>query len=372
MLKKTIYYITHWESWHWFAKYILIGPVWLWYCLKARSLWFYTPSNPVLTFGGYVGESKKEVYDLLPPGTCPESIYINPSFSLTEVVRMMDAKNLTFPVAVKPMSGLMGFMFRKIDSLVQLREYHAYMPVDYILQELITLPMEVSVFYYRFPDQVQGKITGFIRKELLEITGDGKSTLWDLILHYPRVQFRLEEMKKKHAKRLQDILQEGEHYCLSYALNLSRGGKLVSLATQKDEQLHKLFDALSHHAGGLYYGRYDIRCQSVEALKEGKNFKILEFNGCGGEPHHVYGDGNTLWKACRILLHHWSILNKISDYNHRNGFPRWTHRKGTVFFMRALRHLLQLKRLDKNFSFGDEKQPAFQLNSSLKQIQTSS
>ena len=370
MLKKTFYYITHWESWHWFAKYILIGPAWLWYCLKARSLWFYTPSNPALTFGGYVGEAKKEIYDLLPPGTYPDSVFINPSFSLTEVIRRMDGKGLKFPIAVKPLSGLMGFMFRKIDSLDELREYHSYMPVDYILQELITLPMEVSVFYYRFPDREQGKITGFIRKELLEVIGDGKSTLWDLILHYSRVQFRLEEMKIRHAMRLHDILPEGEHYCLSYALNLSRGGKLVSLAHLKDDRLLKVFDELSHHAGGLYYGRYDIRCQTVEDLKEGKNFKILEFNGCGGEPHHVYGDGNTLWKACRILLHHWSILDQISTYNHHHGFPRWPHAKGAAFFRKSLRHIRQLKRLDKNFSFGHENQTVPGINQSLNSLQT--
>lgn len=283
---------------------------------------------------------------------------------------MMDEKGLVFPIAVKPLSGLMGFMFRKIDSLEQLREYHSYMPVDYILQELVTLPMEVSVFYYRYPDQESGHITGFIRKELLEVTGDGKCTLWDLILNYPRVQFRLEEMKNKHANRLHDILVRGERYCLSYALNLSRGGKLVSLAHQKDDLLLKVFDGLSHHAGGLYYGRYDIRCQSVEDLKAGRNFKILEFNGCGGEPHHVYGDGNTLWKACRILIHHWSVLDKISTYNHRHGFRRWPHRKGADFFKKSLSHIRQLKRLDKNFSFGHENPPAVKLDSTLKAIDT--
>ena len=370
MINRTIYYITHWESWHWFAKYVIIGPVWLWYCLKAKSLWFYTSSNPTITFGGYLGETKREVYAQLPFGTYPDSIFINPSLSLTEVVRMMDDKGLAFPVAVKPLSGLMGFMFRKIDSIEQLREYHSYMPKEYILQELITLPMEVSVFYYRFPDQASGKITGFIRKELMEVIGDGKSTLWDLILHYPRVQFRLEEMKQKHVSRLDDVLAKGERYCLSYALNLSRGGKLVSLADQKDERLLSVFDALSHHAGGLYYGRYDIRCESVDDLKAGRNFKILEFNGCGGEPHHVYGDGKTLWQACRILIHHWSMLDKISSYNHHHGFPRWPHKKGLAFFRKSLRHIRELKQLDKSFSFGNETTHVLQLDSSIKSFQS--
>ena len=80
---------------------------------------------------------------------------------------------------------------------------------DYIVQELVTYPLEVSVFYYRFPDQQKGTITGFIKKEFLQVTGDGRSTLWELIRKYDRVQFRLDEMKAKHEHSLQDIIPAG-------------------------------------------------------------------------------------------------------------------------------------------------------------------
>ena len=353
MLKKTVYYLTHWESWHWFAKYLFIGPVWLWYCLKARSLWFYSSCNPKITFGGYIGDEKGEAYKLLPEVSCPASIFINPSFSLTQIVRMMDEKGLAFPVAAKAASGIMGFMFRKIDTLDHLKKYHDYMPVKYILQEYVRYPLEVSVFYYRYPHHQKGTITGFIKKELPEVTGDGKSNLWQLICAHPRMQFKLDEMKHKHARRLNDILAEGEHYPLSQALNLSRGGKLVSLEAYKDERLLKVFDDLSHHSGQLFFGRYDLKCNSIEDLKEGRNYKILEFNGCGGEPHHVYGNGNTLWKACRILLHHWKVLYDISTMNHNLGYKRWPHRKGLLFIVKSLKHIIRLKKLDKRFSLDE-------------------
>ncbi|HZV68510.1 MAG TPA: hypothetical protein VFG10_03170 [Saprospiraceae bacterium] len=350
MFKKTIYYISHWESWHWFAKYILIAPAWAWFCLKSRTLWFFTPSNPTITFGGFAGETKKEVYAQLPPGTWPKSIFIAPTIQLKEVLKQMEQTGLAFPVAAKPDSGLMGFMFRKIETIDQLRQYHAAMSVDYIVQEFVEYPLEISVFYYRFPDQQRGTITGFLKKEFLQVTGDGKSTLLELILHYPRVQFRLEEMKGKHACRLHEILREGDSYCLSYALNLSRGGKLISLENEKDDRLLNVFDDLSHHTGFLY-GRYDIRCSSVEELKEGKNYSILEFNGCGAEPHHVYGAGYTLWKACRILVHHWSVLDQIASYNHKKGIAYWSHQEALPFYRNVKFHLEKLKLLDSVFEF---------------------
>jgi len=345
-IKKFIYRLTHWETWHYLAKYIPIMPVWFWYCLRARSFWFFMPSNPTLTFGGFEGEAKKEMFDQLPPYTYPKSLYVNPSTDFSEIEKLVEVKKFDFPLAVKPNVGMMGFMFRKIDSLEKLRQYHNKMPADYIIQDLANYPLEVSVFYYRFPDQEKGTITGFLKKEFLQVTGDGKSTLWELIRNYPRVQFRLEEMRSKHYSRLDDIIPEGEVYCLSNALNLSRGGKLISLAHEKDEKLLKVFDDLSHYTNHFYYGRYDIKCASVEDLKEGRNFYILEYNGCGAEPHHIYGDGNNLLQAYKILLQHWNVLYRISRYNHSRGADRWGFLRGWHFLRAAKKHFRMLKQLD--------------------------
>lgn len=338
--------LVKWETWHYLVKYIPIMPAWLWYCLKSRSFWFFTPSNPTLTFGGFEGESKKEMYDQLPPGSYPKTILISHNAPIDDMLKRVAAKNFGYPFAVKPDVGMMGFMFRIISNEDELRKYHQLMPADYLVQELVKYPLELSVFYYRFPNEQKGHITGFIRKEFLSVTGDGKSTLLGLMLNYPRVRFRLEEMKNKHKERLHTVIPEGELYYLSHALNLSRGGKLVSLAHEKDEKLLNVFDRLSHYAGHFYYGRYDLKCTSIEDLKEGKNFLILEYNGCGAEPHHIYGNGNTLFEAYRIVLQHWKVLYAISKYNERNGVEYWEFRRGYKFLRNAKRHFRQLKQLD--------------------------
>jgi len=343
---KVFYRITHWETWHYLAKYIPLAPFWLWYCLKARSMWFFTPSNPTLTFGGFEGESKKEMYDQLPPGSYPRSIYISARITFDEAEKLMAENKFVYPFAVKPDVGMMGFMFRKIENPAQFKNYHSIMPVDYIVQKYINFPLEVSAFYYRFPNEQKGTITGFLKKEFLEVVGDGKSNLWELIASYPRVSFRLEEMKSKHEHRLSQIIPDGEIFCLSPALNLSRGGKLVSLEKEKDEKLLKVFDNLSHFTKSFYYGRYDIKCSSVEDLKEGKNFTILEYNGSGAEPHHIYGNGYNLLQAYKIVLQHWNILYKISKFNRKQGMYYWKYKEGLRFLRNAKRHFKMLKQLD--------------------------
>jgi hypothetical protein len=130
-------------------------------------------------------------------------------------------------------------------------------------------------------------------------------------------------------------------------LNLSRGGKLVSLEKEKDERLLKVFDDLSQYTGNFYYGRYDIKCGSIEELKQGKNFSILEYNGSGAEPHHVYGNGYNLWQACRILVSHWEMLYRISEINRQKGIPYWNFKRGREFLHQTAQHLKKIKRLDK-------------------------
>ncbi len=257
---------------------------------------------------------------------------------------MIALNNYRYPIAVKPDVGTMGFMFRKIDNADQLKIYHSKMPSIYIVQEWVYYPIEVSVFYYRYPFKQKGKITGFIKKAFLEVEGDGRSTLWQLIQKYDRVQFRLHEMKTQHNNHLQNIIPEGEIYILSHALNLSRGGKLVSLSHEIDEQLLKVFDDLSHYTKQFYYGRYDIKCNTIEQLKRGMNFTILEYNGSGAEPHHAYGNGNTLWQAQKIFLYHWKILYQISKYNKKQGMKYWGFKKGWKFLKAARKEYTMLKR----------------------------
>ena len=346
-IKRFFQKITNWELWPFYVLYFPIGPVWFWYCLKSRSLWFFSSSNPTITFGGFEGESKKEMYDQLPKSSYPKTIYILHDLSFEEVKKkIFDEAGFTYPFVVKPDVGMKGILFRKIDNEEQLQKYHSRIPVEYIVQELVDLPMEVSVFYYRHPAEMKGVVSGFIQKELLEVYGDGKSTLWELILRHPRARFRLEEMKHRHEHRLDRILPAGQHFYLSYAGNHNRGAKFINLYKHIDENLINVFDELSQYTDKFYYGRYDIKCTSVEGLKAGKNFSILEFNGSGAEPNHIYDAGMNIWQAYREILKHWKALYEISKHNHKNGTPYWSFKKGLKFLHEAKLHFKMLEKFD--------------------------
>lgn len=286
------------------------------------------------------------MYDQLPPHLVPRTIYIMHDWPFEEVKKKIEGAGFKYPFVVKPDVGMKGILFRKIETEDQMHKYHEKIPVEYIVQDLIELPVEVSVFYYRHPADEKGVVSGFIDKELLQVKGDGVCTLQQLIEKHPRARFRMEEMKHRHGHRFDRVLHEGEVFYLSYAGNHNRGAHFTNLHKEIDADLHKVFDDLSHYTNQFFYGRYDIKTSSIDDLKKGKNFKILEFNGSGAEPNHIYDCNMGIFQAYRIILQHWRALYRISRYNHKNGTPYWSFWKGRRFLKEANKHFRLLEKYD--------------------------
>lgn len=344
-IKKLLRQFFNWEQWPFNILYAPVSPAWLWNIIRSRAIWFFTPSNPTLTFGGFEGEGKKEMYDLLPPEVVPVTVYINKHLEYSELLRRVRLAGLQYPFVVKPDVGMKGILFRIIENEEQLKQYHERIPVRYIAQARVDYPVEVSVFYYRYPWEKRGIISGFIHKELLHVRGDGSNTLKELVSSHPRARHRLEEMERRHGKKFERIIPAGEIYYLSFAGNHNRGAQFTNMRSEIDEGMVKVFDQLSHKAG-FYYGRYDIKTASIEDLKQGKNFTILEYNGAGAEPNHIYDCGMSLGQAYRTILHHWKVLYRISRYNAKHGFPYWPYRRGNKYLRAAKRHFKMLEKFD--------------------------
>ena len=345
-MKKFFQRLTNWELWNFYVLYLPIMPVWLWNSLRSGAFWYFVPSNPTITFGGFEGEGKKEMYDQLPSHLIPRTLFIMHDLPWEEAKQKVMDAGFTYPFIVKPDVGMKGILFRKIDSEDQLRKYHERIPVEYIVQDLVDLPVEVSVFYYRYPPDQKGTVSGFIHKELLHVKGDGQHNLKELIELHPRARFRMEEMEHRHGHRFGRIPEKDEIFYLSYAGNHNRGAHFTNLHNEIDEQLLSVFDSISHYNGQFFYGRYDIKTTSIEDLKQGKNFLILEYNGCGAEPNHIYDCNMNLFAAYAELLKHWKALYRISRYNHKQGVPYWSFKKGLRFLKEARRHFKMLEQYD--------------------------
>src|SRR4051812_14936637 len=112
-----------WEYWPFGILQAPLFPYWLWLSLKARSLVFFSASNPGILMGGMFGESKFEVLEKVPAACKPTTILVKRNSSVADILHRMELANLRFPVIAKPDLGERGWMVKRIQSELQLGAY---------------------------------------------------------------------------------------------------------------------------------------------------------------------------------------------------------------------------------------------------------
>src|SRR5205085_2722629 len=144
-------------------------------------------------FGGMEGEPKKEMYDLLPGELYPATFNVLPNEDFSSINTKLKVHGINYPLIVKPQIGGQGILFRKLDNEQEFLHYQSIMPFEYIVQQLVHYPVEVSVFYIRHPKDAKGMVTGFLHKIPLQVTGDGTHTLEQLVMEHPKGKDRVGE-----------------------------------------------------------------------------------------------------------------------------------------------------------------------------------
>jgi hypothetical protein len=321
--------LLHREYWSFGVVYIWIMPVWAWLGMRARSLFFFAAANPTIENGGFMMESKKKIYDLLPPRSYPGTRYFRRQEDPAMVSQQLKEAGFCYPLIGKPDIGGKGRGVKKLDTEAELLAYATASPLDFLVQEYVDHPYEAGIFYYRYPGQEKGRISGIVRKEMLAVQGDGGSSLRALLLRDKRYILQLPALEKMYGPLLDVILPAGEVKELVPYGNHARGAKFLDDSHLADECLTNSIDALCRQVDGFYYGRLDIRYRSWEELRQGR-FSVIELNGAGSEPTHIYDPKHSLWFVWKEIIRHWVILWRISRLNHQKGTPYLTAREGVL------------------------------------------
>jgi hypothetical protein len=323
----------HWEYWPFGIIQLPLFVMWVYYALRERSLFYFSASNPGILTGGMMGESKFEVLELVPHEYKPKTIFIKTPSTIDAVMQQMKEAGLGFPIIFKPDMGERGWMVKRIRSREEAILYLHEIKIDFIVQELVELPLEFGVYYTRFPSEENGFVNSITGKEFLFVEGDGKTALQNLILKNDRAAIQWAVLKEKYENRLKEILKPGERMELVSIGNHCLGTKFINCNHLINPKLIHSFDKLSKQIDGFYFGRYDLRCATLEDLENGK-VKIVELNGCGAEPAHIYHPRASLFKGIRDLIVHWKNLYRVSHENHKRGIPYLSYREGKLIYQK--------------------------------------
>ncbi len=323
--------LTNWEYWPFGIIQAPIFLMWAWYALKERSLFYFSASNPSILTGGMMGESKYEILKRIPDSAKPKTILVKLPTSKTELVETLKKNGFSLPIIFKPDVGERGWMVRRIKNEADLEKYLSEIKIDFIAQELIEFPLEFGVFYTCFPSEQSGFVNSITGKEFLSITGDGKKTVQELILEKDRAKIQWAALNQIYKDRLMEILPDGNRVELVSIGNHCLGTMFLNRNDLITPKLVASFDLISKQIDGFYFGRFDLRCQSIEDLENG-NIKILELNGCGAEPAHIYQPGSSLWEGMRVLITYWRNMYRVSKENHKRGVSYLSFSEGKKIY----------------------------------------
>ena len=311
--------------------------------IKARTPHFFWLSNPGIEGGGLLIESKWDILNKIPSEYIPKTRKFVQPVSATEVMEEMNKGNFHFPIILKPEYGERGWMVEKIEDPHELEKYVLRMRTNFLLQEYVDLPFELGVFYYRFPDQEKGIISSIVIKELLCVVGNGDKNVRQLVEENPRARLQMDYFMERHKGLLNMVPQKGEKIELVSIGNHCRGATFLDGSHLNDELLTSIFDSIAKKIEGFYYGRFDIRYNTLKELKNNRKFVILELNGAKSEPAHIYQPGFPLMTAYKIIFKHWNALYRISKINHKLGisYPSWE--TGWALWRKYQQHLKKRK-----------------------------
>ena len=324
------------KSWEYWPFGIVQFPLFIyfaWLSLRARSFIFFSASNPGITMGGMFGESKFEVIKKIPARYIATTLFIKLPATSKDVTQAIDTAGLHFPVIVKPDLGERGFRVKRIDDEAGIAQYLAGQRFDFLVQEYLDLPLEFGVFYTRFPNQRKGHVTSVVKKEMLAVTGDGKSTLQQLILQLDRAKLQWDSLREVYHDKLSDVVPNDKRIELVSIGNHCLGTKFLDGSHLINDELHSAFDTISQQIPDFYFGRFDLRCTRFEDLYTGA-VKIMELNGCGAEPAHIYHPGYSLLKAVAVMFRHWRNIFIIARQNERRGVAYTTLREAYAHYKR--------------------------------------
>jgi hypothetical protein len=324
-----------WEYWPFAVVYAPVFVYWLWLSVRARSLFFFSAANPSIESGGLLGESKADILDKIDDEFKPKTLFVPKSLPANALLARLTEADFYYPIIAKPNAGERGWRVEKIARADELIAYLESSPVDFLVQEYVDEPLELGVFYYRMPGRQRGVISSVVQKEFLSVTGNGRDCLETLILSNDRARLQWEVLKMKYASDLERVPEPGETLTLVSIGNHCRGTKFLNANHLITPELTRLFDRIGQPITGFYFGRYDLRCRSEADLYAGRHLKIMELNGAGAEPAHIYQPGFSLWEGWRVLLHHWQILYAISRENHRRGVAYMTFGEARAIYRRV-------------------------------------
>ena len=316
-------YFEFWPAWFFYTPVVIY---WLMLGARYRSLGLPLLANPRIPLGGMVGESKAAILDMA--GERARAFILpflkfryDGQVSAAGYLEYCSQAGLALPLVIKPDLGCRGTGVRLIANQQQLQAYLRAFPKgrDFLIQKLAPYHAEAGVFYVRQPGAAAGTVTSITLKYQPVLLGDGKKKLAELIASDTRARKLSEVYGKRLQAQLARVPAKGEAVVLGFAGSHARGSIFRNGNQYISPAFTAAIDDVMRDFPEFHYGRLDIKFESIEALKCGKSFVIIEVNGASSEATHIWDSRTRLSDVFFTLFWQYRTLFSIGQQLRHTG-----------------------------------------------------
>ena len=283
---------------------------------------FWTVANPSIDMGGFFGERKSDIYALLPDESYPTTVLINPELEQQDQLAIVSGSGIGFPLIVKPNVGERGegvVIVKSESQLIGIFADAKQDSIELLVQNLVTWPEEFGLMCYKDPVTKKATLLSITGKQFLKVKGNGIDTVGTLLKQHFRGQKQVERLAKDQPGLLEIVPPDGQEVLVEPIGNHCRGTLFFDSSSLITPKLQAAVQLLMEQIDGVYFGRFDVRSPSQEALKDGI-FTVIELNGVTSEPAHIYDPNYTIWKCWSELYRHHSLLPHLSEQLIKQGY----------------------------------------------------
>ncbi len=323
----TVSFFEFWPGW---IMYTPVALQWIVLALRYRSLTLPFIANPELTISGMVGVTKSELmsqagsrcqaaildWDVHTLTTEPLSAQLN------QWLERLQAKGILFPMVCKPDIGCRGSGVKLIQHKQQLQEVMSQYPsgANLLGQKLASWEPEAGIFYVKKPGEDKGEVVSLTLKYSPYVTGDGKSTLGELVENDNRAKQLLQIYQHRHLKNWHRVLAKDQPYRLVFSASHCKGAVFEDACHHITPELTRSVERLMSDLPDFNYGRIDAKYSTLQDLKKGETIEIIEINGASAESIHIWDKNTRLITAIKTLLWQYRTLFQIGNENRKKGY----------------------------------------------------
>lgn len=303
---------------------------------------------------GMVGASKAHLNTKVNQDFRPKDFVFAAGTTVEQMQQIITEQKISFPLFIKPVQGERAAGVQFVPNETAFLALEIDLNRSYLVEEAIMSQGEFCVNVVRGLRTKKFGVLALTERVIPKVIGDGVSTIKQLIALLELTELQKQKIiEALETEFLAKVLEQNISQTVVRTASISYGTEYVklNLTPEQKKLLEHQINQMLLPADGFNIGRFDLKADNLDALLKG-DCLVVELNGIGGMPTHVYETHLSIEQKQMILDEYFDLLQNFSLQQIERGLKPlgfWTAFWQILDSARTQDRPASLKRLEKQY-----------------------